>query len=431
MPQTVTLGVRHDEGNSLSRYVMRVRNMSIRQARAASLGAQGLLGETGGSNPNRGHLRRTVDQLGVLQIDAVNAVARSHHLVLRARMGAHDEKVLERSYAAGDLLEYWAHEASFIPIADQPLYRWRMARAEDGEVWSGIAKFARDKAPYVQRVIDEITERGALAAGDISEGHERRGQWWGWGDSKLALEWLFWIGRVTVSRRQGFTRLYDLTERVVPDEILSAATPSETDAHKELLVRAAGHLGVGAANDLADYHRLPKRAAKARIAELVEDGRLEKVNVEGWNEPGFTQPGVSIPRRSSRSVLLSPFDPIVWCRPRAERLHEFKYRLEIYTPEPKRRYGYYVLPFLHDSDLVGRLDVRADRKASVLRVPGAYAELGPHHPELGSTPDAQGMTEALGDELTRMAEWLQLDNIKVGARGDLAEPLLRRFAPIS
>jgi len=403
-----------------------VRQMTERQARSAALGAQGLLGPVRTSTPNSGHLSRTMDRLGVLQIDAVNAVARSHHLVLRARLGCHDEKLLERAYAAGDLLEYWAHEASFIPMADQPLYRWRMARAEAGQVWAGIAKFAALKSDYVARVLDEITDRGPLAAGDISEGAERRGQWWGWSDSKLALEWLFWIGQVTVSRRQGFTRLYDLTERVVPHHILSQQTPTETEAHRELLRRAATHLGVATIADLADYHRLHKRDAKARVAELVEEGSLEEVNVRGWSEPALTPQDLTVPRRPSRSLLLSPFDPVVWCRPRAERLYNFKYRLEIYTPEPKRHYGYYVLPFLHNSDLVGRLDVRADRKASILRVPGAFAEAGPCHPDLGDPRASSEMTEALCLELRRLADWIGLERIEIGTRGDLADQLRGR-----
>jgi uncharacterized protein YcaQ len=401
-----------------TRYGEPVRSISQRQARALALGAQGLLDPENTTAPrDRRHLRRAMGHLGVLQIDAVNAVARSHHLVLRARLGAHDESLLHRSaFKHRELFEYWGHEACFIPIEDHRLYRWRMQRALNGEVWKGIRKFAAERSHYLGTVLTELDERGPLSAGQFSEGSERRGTWWGWSDSKLALEWLFWIGEVTTHHREGFTRVYDRTERVIPSPILDEPTPTEADAQRTLLERAAGHLGIATTSDLADYHRLKMGPARDRVRELVEAGTLEEVSVAGWHEPGYITAGATMPRRRSRSVLLSPFDPVVWCRPRAERIFDFEYRLEIYTPKAKRRYGYYVLPFLHDNALRARLDVRADRAAGVLTVPGAYEE-----------PDAM-QDEALDHlavELRRLAQWLGLPRVEIGDRGTLSTRLAK------
>ena len=316
--------------------------------------------------------------LGVLQIDAVNAVARSHLLVLRARLGGEHNQVrdlLDRAaYRHRDLAEYWCHEACYVPTEDWPLFHWRMQRARRGESYKHVARFAADRPGFVDDVLQHITENGPTSAGALEPGG-RKGPWWGWSDTKIALEWLFWIGQVTVSHRENFTRHYDLAERVLPEQT-AAVPPDEDTAHRELLLRAARHLGVGAAEDLIDYHRLPKRNGRIRLAELVESGDLAKVAVDGWDHPGYLLSGVTLGRRASRSVLLSPFDPIVWFRPRAERLFGFNYRIEIYVPASKRVHGYYVLPFLHDDDLRARVDVRADRQASILRVHAAFSEPG-------------------------------------------------------
>jgi uncharacterized protein YcaQ len=391
--------------------------ISSLQARRLAVNAQGLDRPLTNGALTRRHLRRAMENLGVLQIDAVNAVARSHLLVLRARLGGEHDQVrdlLERaSYRHRDLAEYWCHEACFVPTDDWSLFHWRMQRARRGETYKHMARFAAERADFVDEVERHLERHGPTAAGQLEQGG-RKGPWWGWSDSKIALEWLFWTGRVTVTRRENFTRHYDLVERVLPSEALSAP-PGEADAHRQLLLRAARHLGVAAAEDLIDYHRLPKREGRARLAELVEDQRLTEARIEGWDRPGYLLPDTTRTRRRSRSVLLSPFDPLVWFRPRAERIFGFDYRIEIYVPAAKRVHGYYVLPFLHDDRLCARVDVKADRAAGVLRVPGAFAE-----PGIGD--DA---AEALAVELWHLARFCGLDALEIGDRGDLSDDLRR------
>jgi len=390
--------------------------ISSLQARRLAIHAQGLDGPLRTTTPTRAHLKRSLDHLGVLQIDAVNAIARSHILVLRARLGGehdHVRDLLERSaYRHRDMAEYWCHEASFVPVDEWPLFRWRMERARRGQLYKSLARFGEERRDLLDAVLAHIEAEGSVTAGDLEPGG-RKGPWWGWSDSKIALEYLFWVGDVTVSRRQNFTRYYDLPERVLPDQ-LARPVPEESEAHRTLLLMAARHLGVGAADDLVDYHRLPKRDGKARLAELVENGDLDEVQVDGWDRPGYLLPGTTLPRRRSRSALLSPFDPIVWFRPRAERLFGFEYRIEIYVPASKRVYGYYVLPFLHDDRLRARVDLKSDRAEGVLRVKGSFAEPGL------MDDDA---TDALATQLWSLARFLGLDSVDVEARGDLASDL--------
>ena len=390
--------------------------LSGQQARAIAISAQGLGGSLSSARPDIRHLRKTFRSLGVLQIDAVNAIARSHLLVLRSRLGgSHDHlrDLLHRSaYQRRDLAEYWCHEASYLPVTDWPLFAWRMRRAEQGDLWKGIWRFAVKNPNSISRVEQHVAANGPVSAGQLQE-RPRGAAWWGWSDSKMALEWLFWIGKLTISRREQFTRYYDLSERVLPTSAFENA-PSETEAHLELLRRAAVHLGVASAEDLIDYYRLPKIPGKERINELVENEDLLPVQVQGWDRTGYIHAQARPNICDSRSVLVSPFDPIVWFRPRAERLFGFRYRLEIYVPAPKRVYGYYVLPFLHNNSLCARVDVKADVKASTLRVPGAFAE-------------PQGLddlgVEALASELRSLATWRGLEYVHVGQRGNLARRL--------
>ncbi|MDG2113401.1 MAG: crosslink repair DNA glycosylase YcaQ family protein [Actinomycetota bacterium] len=394
--------------------------ISSLQARRLAISGQGLDRPLSDATPTRHHLRRAMQHLGVLQIDAVNAIARSHLLVLRSRLGGQHDQVrdlLERSaYRHRELAEYWCHEACFVPVDDWPLFDWRMERARKGQTYKHMAKLAAARPDFIDHIENHITEHGPTTAGELEEGG-RKGPWWGWSDSKTALEWLFWVGKVSVSHRVNFTRYYDLVERVLPEHT-AGTPPTEEEAHRQLLLRAVAHLGVGAAEDLIDYHRLPKTEGRARVAELVEDGELIEATVEGWDRPGYVAADVKRTRRRSRSVLLSPFDPIVWFRPRAERLFGFNYRIEIYVPAAKRVHGYYVLPFLHDDQLRARVDVKADREAGVLRVPGAFAEPG---------LDSDDGTEALAADLWHLAHFLGLEEIDIGDRGDLA-PRLRQAA---
>ena len=387
--------------------------LSASQARRVALHAQGLGERRPAGRVDRRHVRRVLDRVGLIQIDSVNVLVRSQELPLFARLGSHPRDSLPRMTADGELFEYWCHEASLLPIAMWPLLRWRAERLE--EAWGSIRSIGRDDPGYVRAVLEELRDRGPLTAGDLSAPGPRTESMWGWSRGKRALEHLFWHGSVTVRRRPSdFARVYDLTERVLPAEVLGLAAPAEDDAKRELLVLAARSLGVATARDLCDYHRLNIPKTRPLVDELAEEGRLEPVRVRGWTQPAFLHPEAHLPRWVRRRALLSPFDSLVWDRARTERLFGFRYRIGIYTPAAKREHGYYVLPFLLDDRLVGRVDLKADRRASALLVQSAHAEPGHATPEVAAE---------LAEELATMAVWLGLDGVRVGRRGDLAAPL--------
>ena len=398
----------------------KAEELSAYQARSIALAAQGLQqsGKLVSKELNIYALRRTFQDIGVLQIDAVSIVARSHLLVLRSRLGSSQERLLEvlnrSAYKRRDLTEYWCHEASYLPVQDWPLFKWRMQEAQSGKVWKGIWEFVTNNRKFVEAVHEKIRDLGPSSAGQLGS-QKKKGSWWSWSDTKIALEWLFWVGAVAVSHRENFTRFYDLSERVLPEEILGSALPAN-QAQRELILKASRHLGVATAEDLVDYHRLPKVEGKKRVGELAEDKLLREVVVEGWDRPGYLHPKTSFEKTTSRSVLLSPFDPLVWFRPRARRLFDFDYRLEIYIPAEKRIHGYYVLPFLDRNKLRARVDVKANSEKNILEVRGAYGE--------GRTVD-QETAENLAHELQALASWRNLDGLKIGKRGNLANPLKR------
>ncbi|MEY4338664.1 MAG: hypothetical protein RLZ14_514 [Actinomycetota bacterium] len=352
--------------------------------------------------------------MGLVQIDSVNVLVRSQELPLFARLGPHPRSLIADATAAGELFEYWVHEACHVPTEHHHLHRWQMQKDHK---WSRYWDLQERRPGYVDEVRRRIEVDGPVVAGDLSERVGKKGQWWDWDDAKVALEHLFWKGEVTATRRASdFARLYDLTHRVLPAQVLARPAADEREARKELLALAARHHGVGTAADLVDYHRQKATPCAPLLAELVDDGELVSVQVEGWTKPAYLHRDARRPRRVDACALLSPFDPVCWFRDRTERLFGFHYRIEIYTPAPKRVYGYYVLPVLWGDSLVGRLDMKADRAAGVLRVPGAFAEPGVPHAEVAAD---------VADELLRMAEWLGLGAVEVGDRGDLA-PVLRR-----
>ena len=398
----------------------KAEELSAYQARSIALAAQGLQqsGKLVSKELNIYALRRTFQDIGVLQIDAVSIVARSHLLVLRSRLGSSQERLLEvlnrSAYKRRDLTEYWCHEASYLPVQDWPLFKWRMQEAQSGKVWKGIWEFVTNNRKFVEAVHEKIRDLGPSSAGQLGS-QKKKGSWWSWSDTKIALEWLFWVGAVAVSHRENFTRFYDLSERVLPEQILGSALPAN-QAQRELILKASRHLGVATAEDLVDYHRLPKVEGKKRVGELAEDKLLREVVVEGWDRPGYLHPKTSFEKTTSRSVLLSPFDPLVWFRPRARRLFDFDYRLEIYIPAEKRIHGYYVLPFLDRDKLRARVDIKANSEKNILEVRGAYGE--------GPTVD-QETAESLAHELQALATWRNLDGLKIGKRGNLANPLKR------
>jgi uncharacterized protein YcaQ len=378
-------------------------------ARRIALAAQGF-GEPRPTEPGRRHIARVLGRLGLLQIDSVNVLVRAHYMPLFSRLGPYHPKLLESAAYERRrriLFEYWAHEASLVRIDLHPLFRWRMERAARGEgTYGGIARFGRENRPFIEACLEEVRSRGPISARELTEGGKSRGSWWGWSDGKRALEWLFWAGEVTTASRRGFERLYDIPERVIPSEILHGPTPAAEDAQRELVRLAARALGVASERDLRDYFRLDVADAKARVAELVEARELLPVTVEGWNAPGYLHPDARLPRRIAAQALVSPFDPIVWERSRAERLFDFHYRIEIYTPAEKRQFGYYTLPFLLGDRIVARLDLKADRAAGRLLVHSIHPEAG-HHPT--------EIAPALGQELGAMARWLGLSDIAAPA----------------
>jgi uncharacterized protein YcaQ len=396
------------------------RTLSASQARRIALAAQGLSDPRPATPIKAMHIRRLVDRVGVVQIDSVNVLVRTHYLPVFSRLGDYAREQLEAE-AWGrrpSLFEYWGHEASFLPVARQPLFRWRMQRAREGGTWSGLARFAQERRPYIEAVLQRIEREGPVTGGDFAE-EKREAGWWNWSDGKRALEWLFWAGFITTRTRRGFERVYDLAERVLPASIVNAPTPSEPDAHRELLRIAARALGVASETDLRDYFRMPVAETRARLAELVEAGELQPVAVAGWAKAAYLSPEARVPRRASACALLSPFDNLIFFRERAERLFGIRIRLEIYTPEHKREHGYYVLPFLQGEAITARVDLKSDRQARVLLVQAAHLEAG---------ATAGRTAPALAAELSGLAGWLGLGAVRVLGRGDLAEPLALEIA---
>jgi uncharacterized protein YcaQ len=395
--------------------------MSAAQARRIALAAQGFADRRPTGAVNARHVRRVLDKIAILQIDSVNVFSRAHYLPVFARLGPYPHDVLDRmtGYTAkprrSELFEYWGHAASLVPNHMHPLLRWRMQRAHL-EPWPAIRRIAKDNPGLLEDVIQLITEQGPITAGDtgIPRPAPRPGHMWNWHDGKVALEYLFYEGRVTTAKRVNFERYYDLTERILPAEVLAMPTPTEAEAKRELIRASARALGVATEPDLRDYFRISHATSKAAVAELVATGELIPVDVVGWDAPAFLWHEARRPRSVPARALLSPFDSLVWFRERTERLFGFHYRIEIYTPEPKRQFGYYVLPFLLGDTLAGRVDLKADRQAGVLRVQSAWIELG-HDPHY--------VADELAAELVVTASWLGLDDIEVKPRGDLAKEL--------
>lgn len=375
--------------------------VSAKLARRIALAAAGF-GDRRPPAVSSRHLGRVIGRLGLLQIDAVNVLARAQYVPVFSRLGPYPTRLLDQA-AYGrrrSLFEYWGHEASLLRLDLQPLLRWRMAEARAGRgIYGGLARFASERMPFIEDVLRRVESHGPTTAGELAEGGRARSSWWGWSDGKRALEWLFWAGLVTTRERRGFARVYDLSERVLPPTVLAQPTPEPAEAHRGLIRLASRALGIATEPDLRDYFRLGPAASKTAVATLVESGELLPVKVEGWSAPAFLEAGAARPRRIDARALLSPFDPLIWERARTERLFGFRYRLEIYTPAHKRAHGYYVLPFLLGERIAGRVDLKADRPGGRLVVRALHLEPSGSHEET---------RRALATELESVAGWLGL-----------------------
>ena len=395
--------------------------LTATQARRIAVAAQGFAEPRPTGAVTRAHLRRLISRIQVLQLDSVSVAVRAHYAPVFSRLGPYDRDVLDRaawSHTARSprlLVEYWAHEAALMAVDDWPLMRWRMREYQHGR-WR--TEVVRKRVRLADDVVAAVAKHGPSTAGQIETyvGEERpgkKGPWWDRSDTKWVTEALWSSGVLTTATRIGFARHYDLTERVLPPEVVTRQVDDD-EAVRELTLRAAGALGVATEADIRDYFRLSPKQSKPAIAKLVADGELQPVDVDGWAAPAYLRAGQIVPRRDRGTALLCPFDPLIFFRPRVERLWQFHYRIEIYTPAPKRQFGYYVWPFLLDGRLVGRVDLKADRARGVLNVLGAFAETG---------EQPSRIAPALARELRTMAGWMGLSDVRVGRKGDLVAPL--------
>lgn len=387
-----------------------MRRLSNLQARKYALAAQGF-----GDGRPRGrvdvrHFRKVVGRIGLVQLDSVNVFSRAHFMPFFSRLGPYDRDALDHwLWGSGEMFEYWGHEASLIPADQHRLFRWQMER---GANWQAMKRLKEQHPEYLDEVLRQVEERGPLQTKELDDPGQRQDRsMWNWSHGKLALEVLFIEGKVTTAHRPNFTRMYDVPERVIAREYLDAPGLPREEGQSILLEQAARHLGVGTADDLGDYYRIKMPEARPLIAAMVERGELIEVEVDGWGKPAFLHPEAQSMRTPRGTALLSPFDSLVWYRPRVERIWDFHYRIEIYVPEQKRIYGYYVLPFLMDGDLVARVDLKTDRQEGLLRVKGAFAETG---------VDKVAVGRALREELETVAAWKGMTDVEVADNGDLS-----------
>jgi hypothetical protein len=391
-----------------------VRRLTLDQARRYALGAQGFADPRPSGRVDVRHFRKVVDRIGLVQLDSVNVFSRTHYMPFFARLGSYDRAALDSwLWGSGEMFEYWGHEASLIPTRDHSLWRWRM---NGPFMWQRLESMRQEHPEYLDEVMSQVRERGPLRTAELHDPGERDGtSMWGWSKGKVALEALFMGGKVSTATRRNFVRMYDLSERVIPPEHYEVDDLDPEEAQSQLLLSAARSMGVATAADIADYPRIRMPEARPLIERLAAAGELIEVEVEGWSRTAYLHPEATMPRRVEGRGLLSPFDNLVWFRDRVERMWDFHYRIEIYVPEPKRVYGYYVLPFLLDGDLVARVDLKADRKVGALLVKGAFAE---------RDVDRARVARELRAELDAVAAWLGLGEVKVSRNGDLA-PALR------
>ena len=375
------------------------------------LGAQGFNDPRPTGRVDARHFSKLISRLRLLQIDSVNVVTRAHYIPVFARLGLYDRAALDRwIYDGRNMFEYWNHEQSFAPMSFHSMMRPRMDGKREYS-WKAYFELQENEPDYIDSVLAEVRERGPITHRQLSDPGEKTGPWWGYGKGKIALGWLFLTGQITVGRRVNFERHYDIPERVMTPEALGAPDMTPIEANQARIREAAVALGIGTVADLSDFFRMKKADTGAAVEWLVAQGELVEVSVDSWSQPAYIRPEVVVPRTRRGTAVMAPFDTLVWDRARTERMFDFHYRIEIYTPAPKRVYGYYVLPFLVDGVLVGRVDAKADRANARLQIHGAFAEDG---------VDIPGAARALAGELATLAAWLDLDDVQVGRKGNLA-----------
>ncbi len=395
-----------------------IRTLTADQARRLSLGAQGFGRPRPSGRVDKRHLRRAMNDMQCLQLDSVNVCVRSHYMPFFSRLGPYRSELIdELAYKDREYFEYWGHEASFIPIERYPDFGHR--RQEMGS-WPAIARLEAEHPGYIDQVEAEVRRDGPLSTGDLERTESRAGSWWGWNDGKIALEYLFAKGRLGISKRVNFTRHYTAPSDVIPADLLSQPSPPRDESYRLHTLSALRALGVGTKGDIANYWRMKQPLLAPVLKAMVAGGDIEEVEVRGWGQPAYMLPGTSIPRRIEARALLTPFDPVVWApRDRSERIHGFDYTIEIYTPEPRRVFGYYVYPFLLGDTLVGRVDLKTDRAAGRLLVQASWIEDD-------ESPDR--VAPELAAELRLMATWLGMNEVEVGGKGNLHERLGRELS---
>lgn len=398
------------------------RVLSADVARRIALGAQGFADAPPSGAVTARHMKRVMGRLGVIQLDSIPVVMRTQYLPFLSRLGPYESALFDRvAYPTRRTqtawFEAWSHEASLLPVEAEPQFRWMRERAERGDTWKGLYEVSQREPGYVQSVLDEVRERGTVTGGTLSDPRpvERDGSgWWHRSLGVLALDWLFRIGELGIRRQGNFEKAFSPLDAIVPEEVLKVVTPSEDDAIRDLIVGSVRSLGVGTAEDVADYFRLPIREVRRLLPDVVESDRVRPAMVEGWTKPAFVDPDARTPRKISGATVLSPFDPIVWKRDRAERIWNFEYRIEIYVPEKKRRWGYYVLPIMVDGQLVARVDVKTDRQDGVLRIKAAHLEAG---------HDAGEVAERAWPALMDLRRLCGVDDVHIARKGNLATQL--------
>lgn len=366
------------------------------------------------------HFRRVFGDIGLVQLDSVQAICRSHYLVFFSRLGKYDQLTLDNwIWHSGEIFESWAHEASILPVGLEPFVRWKKNRARKGETWKGLYELANSQEKYVDDVMRQVSSApSAIRASELTEPRNRSGPWWsGRSDGQKTLDWLFRIGQVAVKRDTKFSRSYVPFDSVIPNEISGFPDPLESDSIDELILTAARCNGISTVSDIADYFRMKPILVREALPFLLEQNKLLPVSVEGWDEKAYLHPSVPKPAKIESRALLSPFDSLVWCRPRLERLFHFKYRLEIYVPKEERKYGYYVLPFLLNENLVARVDIKTVRTEGKLLVKGIYLENG---------TDPEMVISELSKELIELSHFLDLPEVSITGRSKSAM-LLRLF----